>query len=61
MPTTILSSTGSGVHTLAEIGVRTNRDGTISLDSTKLQGALAADPDGVEALFNPSQYSSSPF
>jgi flagellar hook-associated protein 2 len=61
LPTTILSSTGSGVHTLAEIGVRTNRDGTISLDSTKLQSATAADPDGVEALFNPTQYSSSPF
>jgi len=61
LPTTILSSTGSGVHTLAEIGVRTNRDGTLSLDSVKLQSALAADPDGVEALFNPSQYSSSPF
>jgi flagellar hook-associated protein 2 len=61
LPTTILSSTGSGVHTLAEVGVRTNRDGSLSLDSTKLQSALAADPDGVEALFNPTQYSSSPF
>jgi flagellar hook-associated protein 2 len=61
LPTTILSSTGDGVHTLAEIGVRTNRDGTLSLDAIKLQSALAADPDGVEALFNPIQYSSSPF
>lgn len=61
LPTTILSSTGSGVHTLAEIGVRTNRDGTLNLDAAKLQSALAADPDGVEALFNPTQYSSSPF
>jgi len=61
LPTTILSSTGTGVHTLAEIGVRTNRDGTLSLDSAKLQSALAADPDGVEALFNPTQYTSSPF
>ena len=61
LPTTILSSTGSGVHTLAEIGVRTNRDGTLSLDATKLASALAADPDGVEALFNPTQYTSSPY
>jgi flagellar hook-associated protein 2 len=61
LPTTILSSTGSGVHTLAEIGVRTNRDGTLTLDAARLQSALAADPDGVEALFNPTQYSSSPF
>jgi flagellar hook-associated protein 2 len=61
LPTTILSSPGDGVHTLAEIGVRTNRDGRLSVDSVKLQSALAADPDGVEALFNPGQYSSSPF
>ena len=61
LPTTILSSTGSGVHTLAEIGVGTNRDGTLSLDTTRLQSALASDPDGVEALFNPTQYTSSPY
>ena len=61
LPTTILSSTGSGVHTLAEIGVGTNRDGMLTLDGTKLASALASDPDGVEALFNPTQYSSSPY
>jgi flagellar hook-associated protein 2 len=61
LPTTTLSSTGSGVHTLAEIGVSTNRDGTLGVDAVKLQNALAADPDGVEALFNPTQYTSSPF
>ena len=61
LPTTMLSSTGSGVHTLAEIGVRTNRDGTLSLDATRLASALAADPDGVEALFNPTQYTSSSY
>jgi flagellar hook-associated protein 2 len=61
LPTTILSTTGSGVHTLAEIGVKTNRDGTLTLDAAKLASALASDPDGVEALFNPTQYSSSPY
>ena len=61
LPTTILSSTGTGPHTLAELGVRTNRDGTLGVDSTRLASILASDPDGVEALFNPSQYSSSPF
>ncbi|HYJ52953.1 MAG TPA: flagellar filament capping protein FliD [Allosphingosinicella sp.] len=60
LPTMILSSTGEGPHTLAEIGVRTNRDGTLSVSQTRLQDALTADPQGVEALFNPSQYSSSP-
>jgi flagellar hook-associated protein 2 len=61
LPTTILASTGAGPHTLAEIGVRTNRDGTLGVDSGKLAAILASDPDGVEALFNPAQYSSSPF
>jgi flagellar hook-associated protein 2 len=61
LPTMKLSSTGDGVHTLAEIGVSTNRDGTLSVDTTKLSAVLASDPDGVEALFNPSQYTSSPF
>lgn len=61
LPTQILSSPGDGPHTLAEIGVRTNRDGTLSVDSARLGSVLAANPDGVEALFNPGQYSSSPF
>lgn len=61
LPTQILSSVGDGPHTLAEIGVRTNRDGTLGVDTSKLAAMLASDPDGVEALFNPGQYSSSPF
>ena len=60
LPTMVLSSTGDGPHTLAEIGVRTNRDGTLSVNQTRLQDVLAADPEGVEALFNPAQYSSNP-
>ena len=61
LPTTALSSTGDGPHTLAELGVRTNRDGSLSVDGSRLASVLASDPDGVEALFNPGQYSSSPF
>lgn len=52
---------GTGPKTLAEIGVVTNRNGTLSVDSSRLAATIAADPDGVEALFNPSQRSSSPF
>jgi flagellar hook-associated protein 2 len=59
LPSTILSN-GGGPATLAEIGVGTNRDGTLSLNRSQLQEKLAADPDGVEALFNPAQRSSSP-
>lgn len=61
LPTMTLSSPGDGPHTLAEIGVRTNRDGSLSLDAGRLASVLASNPDGVEALFNPGQYSSSPF
>jgi flagellar hook-associated protein 2 len=59
LPTTILSSAGDGPNTLAEIGVRTNRDGTLGINAAQLQAALAENPNGVEALFNPSQTSSS--
>ena len=37
--------------TLAEIGVGTNRDGTLSLDATQLSKALASFPDQIEAMF----------
>jgi flagellar hook-associated protein 2 len=60
LTSTALTVGGNGPHTLAEIGVRTNRDGTLSLDSFRLQAALTDYPDAVEALFNPSQWSSSP-
>lgn len=60
LPSTVLNSQG-GPATLAEIGVKTNRDGTLSVDSARLTDMLASDPEGVEALFNPGQYSSSPF
>ena len=46
--------------TLAEIGVKTNRDGTLTLDSTKLSSVMASNPEAVEAMFNPGQRSSSP-
>lgn len=59
LPSTVLNSQGS-IKTLAEIGVATNRDGTLSLNRTRLKTALASDAQGVEALFNPVQYSSSP-
>ncbi|WP_245409566.1 flagellar filament capping protein FliD [Allosphingosinicella vermicomposti] len=59
MPSTILSSE-DGPHTLGDIGVYTNRDGTLSLDQEVFDRALKNHPDGVEALFNPGQHSSNP-
>lgn len=46
--------------TLAEIGVSTNRDGSLAVDSAKLNAAIAKWPDVVEAMFSPRQDSSSP-
>jgi flagellar hook-associated protein 2 len=55
----VLNSQGS-IRTLAEIGVRTNRDGSLSLNTAQLKEALQNNPAGVEALFNPTQFSSDP-
>lgn len=40
---------------MAAIGVKTNRDGTITFDSAAFDKAYAANPDGVEALFSPTR------
>jgi flagellar hook-associated protein 2 len=45
----------TSINSLSDIGIATNRDGTISLDPAKLEAALAVDPDAVEALFNPTR------
>jgi flagellar hook-associated protein 2 len=60
LPSKAMVNQGTGPRTLAEIGVRTNRDGSLSVDAAKLESMLASDPLGVEALFNPTQYSSDP-
>jgi flagellar hook-associated protein 2 len=59
LTSTVLSS-GGGPKTLAEIGVATNRNGTLSLNAVQLRAAMDRDPQGVEALFNPKQSSSDP-
>lgn len=50
----------TGPQTLAEVGIRTNRDGSLSLDSARLTRALNDFPDAIESFFNPKQYSSDP-
>lgn len=40
-----------GGLTLANYGITGNRDGTLSLDGTRLNAKLATDPDGLDALF----------
>lgn len=48
-----LTDTGT-YRSLADIGVKTNRDGTLTLDSVKFDRALAADPDGIAKMLEPA-------
>ncbi|HVP63122.1 MAG TPA: flagellar filament capping protein FliD [Myxococcaceae bacterium] len=40
------------VRSLADLGVKTERDGTLSLDQSVLQSAVARDPGSVDSLFS---------
>ena len=48
---------GSNSYYLANLGVATQRDGTLTLDVAKFESAIAADPDIVNAVFS-SKFSS---
>ncbi len=41
------------IRALVDIGISTQRDGTLELDGSKLNKALSEDPDAVKALFAP--------
>lgn len=43
---------GNGYDGLSRLGIKTAVDGTLSLDGGKFDGALAADPGAVKALFH---------
>lgn len=58
--TRLVQGAAGAPTTLAEIGVKTNRDGTISVDAARLDAVLASNPDAVEAMFNPQQGSDNP-
>ncbi|MBN8816426.1 MAG: flagellar filament capping protein FliD [Sphingomonas sp.] len=51
--TPILTGFATGTPTtLGEVGVKTNRDGTLSVDTNALTHALSTAPDAVEAMFS---------
>ena len=52
MSSTVLRSEGP-YNTLADIGVKTNRDGTLAIDSTRLNAVLEADPLAVSRMLDP--------
>ncbi len=43
------------INSLSDIGIATNRDGTISVNAAQLEAAITANPDAVEAIFNPQR------
>jgi flagellar hook-associated protein 2 len=53
LTSTTLSTTGP-YKTLADIGIGTNRDGTLKLDATRLDAVIAADPAAVTQMLNPA-------
>lgn len=57
LTTTPLNATGN-IRTLAELGVQTGLDGTLSVNSTTLSNMLTNYPDDVESMFTSSQSSS---
>ncbi|HET9510487.1 MAG TPA: flagellar filament capping protein FliD, partial [Sphingomonas sp.] len=49
--TDLTGATDGSPKTLSELGVATNRDGSLSVDSTRLAAVVAANPAAVEAMF----------
>lgn len=47
----MVSGASDRLDSLADLGITTERDGTLKLDTSKLQKAIAADPQGVAGLF----------
>ena len=52
LSTTVLSQagTGAGLETLADLGIRLNRDGTMRVDSTQMEKALQEQPDAFKKV-----------
>jgi len=46
-------TSNSSVRSLSDVGLSTNRDGTLALNRAKLEVVLRDNPDAVEAMFNP--------
>lgn len=46
------ASTTGAYHTLADVGVKLQKDGTLTLDGATLNKAMAKDPSSVDAIFS---------
>jgi flagellar hook-associated protein 2 len=47
----VVAGVQGGYHALSQVGITFDRNGVLSVDSTKLNAALKADPHAVESLF----------
>jgi len=54
--TQIMPGATGNARTLADLGLKTERDGTFSLDTTRLNATIAVDPQGVAAMFTNGIY-----
>lgn len=52
MTTTLIPASGGGPRTLAELGVGTNLDGTLSVNASQLAAAITKYPGQVEKIFS---------
>ncbi|HHJ39570.1 MAG: hypothetical protein AXA67_09665 [Methylothermaceae bacteria B42] len=50
----------AAVRTLVDLGIKTQADGTLEFDSSKLESALKKDPEGVAAVFSETGITSDP-
>ncbi len=55
-----LGGTGSSLRTLSDVGISFQRDGTLLLDATRLNRAMAANPGKIAGLFAPLGSSTDP-
>ncbi|KAK0330278.1 hypothetical protein LTR94_033460, partial [Friedmanniomyces endolithicus] len=55
--TSLLPNAASGTpSSLAAIGVRTLKDGTLEVDDKALSAAMTRSPDAIEAMFTPNSF-----
>lgn len=54
--TIVMPNATGAAKTLADLGLSTQRDGTFALDTTRLKATIAADPEGVAAMFTNGLY-----
>lgn len=53
---TIMPNATGAARTLADLGLKTQRDGTFALDATRLNATIAADPEGVANMWTNGVY-----